>query len=156
MKRLSRQLALALLLVTLGANSFAQFGGGGRRGRGAGATSNSASSESAVQGPQVRSRELNDKLNELRLRLAITPAQSDLWQKFYAGAFELLDDRDTPRPAEFLTGSMALHQVKDRLSAAQRRATLLANINDAVVRLYAALTPDQQHIADESLAAVVP
>jgi hypothetical protein len=46
--------------------------------------------------------------------------------------------------------------LQKRLADAQGRTASLQRVNNAVAQLYAALTPDQQHIADQHLPPVIP
>lgn len=157
MKLFLRPLAIALLLTTLGSQSFAQFngssGGGGRRSRN-GDTGNASKNNAGLSGPQSRSGQLNEKLGDLRLQLLITPEQSDRWLDFYDRVFELLDRSGGNRVS--LDGQTAPQALQQRLVDTQGRMASLQRVTDAVTKLYAVLTPDQQHIADQYLPPIIP
>jgi len=61
-----------------------------------------------------------------------------------------------PRAAADNDGLSALQTVQRRAVEAQDRALRLQKLADCVDRLYAALTSDQRHIADQYLPALIP
>ena len=160
MTRLRQKLALAVVLAAIGGQASAQFGGGGmgggrRGGRSADApASTGRGSGDRPASPEMRASQLRDKLYDLRLRLLITPEQAALWDSFYAKVWDLSSRtwlaHATPED------QTAVQAMQQRAAEAQERATRLQDLNEAVGRLYAALTPDQRRIADQSLAATLP
>jgi len=163
MTELRRRLAWGVLLASLSCHSFAQFGGGGmgagmgggRRGRSPDAASSSRQNEQAMS-PQTQAGVLRDKLYDLRLRLMITPAQAPLWDAFSGKVWDLsLKKALANKPP--VTDDLTVVQLAQRRAAdAGERAARLQELSDAIGRLYAGLTPDQQQIANQVLPPMLP
>lgn len=167
--RCRRRLAAALVLATLAGRGFAQFGGGmggggggmgvggggmgvggggmgGRRGR----QPDADTSHAADANPMNRSAQVRDRLNDLRLRLLITPEQSSAWDDFYAKAWDLLVRGSLAQSPE--DGSQnAAQSIRQRAAEAGKKSAQWQQLADSVDRLYAMLSPDQQRIADQEL-----
>lgn len=161
--RFGHRLAIACLLATLAAPGFAQFGGGaggggmggggGRHGRSSD-SSNAAPRSDIDNGPQTAAGKLRDKLYDLRLRLLITSQQSALWDDFYNRVWDLLGKNGLRPPAEGELGASELLQ--QRAAEATEKATQWQRLADSTAKLYAAMSPEQQHIADQELPALLP
>lgn len=165
MTALRHRFAWAVLLAALSSHSFAQFGGGGggmggmgggRRGRTADAPATSRPSDSAG-GPAAQANKIRDALYDLRVRLMITPEQGPLWDSFDRKVWDLVVKGSLGRapapPADDLTAAQAVQQ---RAAEAREKAVKLQDLADALTRLYDALSPEQRHVADQSLPALLP
>lgn len=152
MVKSKKHLAIAIVLAGIGFNSYAQFGGAGgsggmrhsRGGDSQGSKANEVSGRSSSRLEQV-----NNKLYDLRIRLLITPDQSPAWEKFRAGFIDLATygGSGQSNPDE----QTALQATQRQLDTAQNRFVLAENLNDASKALFAALSPDQQRMADQLL-----
>lgn len=160
MKRPLRRFALAATLIAVSGYSFAQFGGGGGMGGGGrrGARSDSTASPRTGDGlstPATAASKIRDKLYDLRLQLMVTPEQSVLWDHFSDAVWDLAgrSGMASAAPADDQT---ALQFVQLRTTQAQDRARRMQTVSDALSKLYEAFTPEQRHVADQNLAAVIP
>jgi len=149
MKNISRCLAICVALAGIAVDGHAQFGGGGgmRRGQGGGGQSGQSGDG---RGPSISRMELvTSQLYDLRMRLMITPQQGPVWDNFSTRYrdFSMASSRVTVDSYE-LSGLQAIEQ---HLSLAQNRLSLAANFSMAAKELYAALTPEQQNTADQTL-----
>jgi len=159
-------MAVALALAALSGSTLAQYGGGmgggggggmgGRHGRGGGDTTGTSRSTDMPTSPQARASQVNDKFYDLRLRLQLTPEQGKLWDTLSDQVWDMSVHASLPRAAADNDGLSALQTVQRRAVEAQDRALRLQKLADCVDRLYAALTSDQRHIADQYLPALIP
>lgn len=163
MAGIRQKLAWVVLLAVVSCHSFAQFGGGGgmgggmgggRRGRSADTPPASRANEQPTN-PQAQANALRDKLYDLRLRLMITPEQTALWDAFYSKMWDIAARGTMSRPAtsEDVT---AVELFQRRAADAKDRAARLQELADALAKLYAGLTPEQKHTADQALTGVLP
>ncbi|WP_176801265.1 Spy/CpxP family protein refolding chaperone [Variovorax sp. EL159] len=160
MKDTLRRFALAATLIAVSGYSFAQFGGGGmgggggRRGARTDSTASPRSSDS-LSTPATAASKIRDKLYDLRLQLMITPEQSAPWDHFSDAVWELAG-RSGMASAAPSDDQTALQLVQQRTAQAQDRARRMQAVSDALSKLYEALTPEQRHVADQNLGAVIP
>lgn len=162
MKDTLRRFALAATLIAVSGYSFAQFGGGGMGGGGGGRrgarTDNTASPRSSgdsLSTPATAASKIRDKLYDLRLQLMIAPEQSAPWDYFSDAVWELAG-RSGMASAAPSDDQTALQLVQQRTAQAQDRARRMQAVSDALSKLYEALTPEQRHVADQNLGAVIP
>ncbi|MGJ7563320.1 Spy/CpxP family protein refolding chaperone [Variovorax sp. GB1R11] len=169
MKRPLHRLALAAALLAVSTHGFAQFGGGGSGMGGGGrrgARPDSAASPrngDALSTPATAAGKVRDKLYDLRLQLMIEPAQSPLWDRFSDAVWELVGrggmagaaPSDEQTAVQFAQ-QRAVQFAQQRAAQAQGRAQRVQSVSDALSALYNALTPEQRHIADQNLPAVIP
>ncbi|MEJ8855982.1 Spy/CpxP family protein refolding chaperone [Variovorax robiniae] len=163
MKNLQKSITVALLLAALGGQVLAQYGGmggggmgGGRRGHGGDSTTGTSRTGDAPPGPQARASQVNDKLYDLRSRMQLTPEQGKLWDAMSDQLWDMTVHSGTARaPADDDTPS-ALLVVQRHTADAQDRATRMQKLGETIGKLYAALTPEQQRMADQSLPALIP
>lgn len=144
------------MACTLGlAQSMGGMGGSGsgRRGRNADAPA-SRPVDDGASNPATQAARIREKLYDLRLRLQLRPEQSALWNNFYARAWDW-SIRLTLVHAS-TEGQSAVQVLLQRTTDAQDRAARFQEINDAVDRLYASLTPEQRDVADQDLPSTVP
>lgn len=160
MAKLKNSLVIAIILAGVGCDSFAQFGSGGIGGMGgmrrnrSGETASSAKTDENSVPVVSRLEQVTNKLFDLRMRLLITPEQSPLWEIFYAKVIEL--STTVSRGPSVSGEQTALQAMQRRLTVAQNRFTLTEDIYEAVKKLYASLTPEQQRTADQWLPQAVP
>jgi len=156
MAGIRQKLAWGVVLAAVSCHSFAQFGGGmggGRRGRSADTPPASRSEQST--NPQAQANALRDKLYDLRLRLMITPEQTALWDAFYNKMWDIALKGTMSRPAT-TEDATAVELFQRRAADAKERAARLQELADALDKLYAGLTPEQKHTADQALTGVLP
>ncbi|QNK68042.1 Spy/CpxP family protein refolding chaperone [Variovorax sp. PAMC26660] len=161
MKKPLRRFALAATLIAVSGYSFAQFGGGGGGMGGGGrrgARSDSTASPRTGDGlstPATAASKIRDKLYDLRLQLMVTPEQSVLWDHFSDAVWDLAgrSGMASAAPADDQT---ALQFMQQRTAQAQDRARRMQTVSDALSKLYEAFTPEQRHVADQNLTAVIP
>ncbi|MFM9922582.1 Spy/CpxP family protein refolding chaperone [Variovorax sp. H27-G14] len=162
MKRPLQRFALAAALLAVSGHGFAQFGGGGGGGAGGmgggrrGARPDtSAGPRDNLTTPATAAGKVRDKLYDLRLQLMIEPAQAPLWDRFSDAVWNTVGPggMGSAPPADDQT---AVQFAQQRAMQAQDRARRAQAVSDALQALYAALTPEQRHIADQNLPAVIP
>lgn len=157
-KQTLRRFALAATLIAVSGYSFAQFGGGmggaGRRGARTDSTASPRGGES-LSTPATAANKIRDKLYDLRLQLMITPEQSAPWDHFSDAVWELAG-RGGMTSAAPSDDQTALQLVQQRTAQAQDRARHMQALSDALSKLYEVLTPEQRHVADQNLGAVIP
>lgn len=151
-----KQIMVAGVLASLACSSYAQFGGGGggmgggmggmRRGGGAGQAERPM--ESAGRVP-LSMEQLNSKLYDLRMRLLITPEQSPTWEGFRQRFIDLATAK--PPAVSGVESQSALQTMQRQLSVAQDRFTLMESLYEAHRVLFAALSPQQQLAADQTV-----
>lgn len=153
--------AVAVVLALWGQASLAQFGGGAMGGgmgagppsRGGGPGGGARPDDKAAPAMSPLEQTL-DKLAELRARLLIAPEQAPAWESFQARVLDLA--AALSRGHSVSAAQTALQTMQQRLSAAQNRYALMEDISDALKKLYAVLTPEQQKTADQWLPQAVP
>jgi len=157
-----RKFALAATLIAVSGYSFAQFGGGGGGGMGGGGrrgarTDSSASPRTgdSLSTPATAAGKIRDKLYDLRLQLMITPEQSPQWDRFSDAVWDMAGraGMTAAAPGDDQT---AVQFAQSRAAQAQDRARRAQAVSDALSKLYDALSPEQQHVADQNLPAVIP
>lgn len=161
MKRPLQRFALAALLVAVSGHGFAQFGGGGGGtgggGRRGARTDNSSSQRTGdgLSTPATAAAKIRDKLYDLRLQLMITPEQSPQWDRFSDTVWDMASRAGmaSAAPADDQT---ALQVAQQHAVLAADRARRAQSVSDALTKLYDALSPEQRHIADQNLPAVIP
>lgn len=161
MLRSTRLLFVVAALSLCAGQVLAQFGGGiggmgGRRGHGSDSGSSSSRPSDASATPGARVQQTVEKLYDLRMRLLITTEQAPAWESFYARSVAWATDAANGRRASAVAEQSALQAVQQRLSEAQNRYALMDDLADAVKKLYAQLTPEQQRTADQYLPPVIP
>ena len=156
-----RTVTVAALLVLAAVDASAQFGGGmggmggGRRGSQMGSMGSGrpSSVQDGGSAPQSLTSQAADRLYDLRMRLLITPQQAPVWDAFSARVVAFASEmgrEHLPQPEDSATVAM-----ERRVTAMQNRFALLEQINDETKRLYAALSAEQQKVADQHLPPVV-
>lgn len=160
MKRPLQRFALAAVLIAVSGHGFAQFGGGGggMGGGRRGARSDNASSQRTGDGlstPATAAAKVRDKLYDLRLQLMVTPEQSPLWDRFSDAVWDLAG-RGGLASAASADDQTAVQFAQQRAALAADRARRAQAVSDALSSLYDTLSPEQRHIADQNLPAVIP
>jgi hypothetical protein len=161
MKRPLQRFALAAALLAVSGHGFAQFGGGGGGMGGGGrrgARPDSAASPrngDNLSTPATAAGKVRDKLYDLRLQLMIAPAQSAAWDRFADAVWDMVGHGGMAGapPADDQT---AVQFVQQRVAQAQERTRRIQGVSDALSALYETMTPEQRHIADQNLPAVIP
>ena len=99
---------------------------------------------------------MSDKLYDLRMRLLVTPAQSEAWNDFHAKVWAWSEESFRGRVATASSEQSALQAMQFRLGQTQSRYALMESLSDSVKKLYAVLSPEQQRTADQYLPPVIP
>ncbi|MES2190425.1 MAG: hypothetical protein V4454_09890 [Pseudomonadota bacterium] len=151
-----KQIMVAGVLAGIACSTYAQFGGGMggtggmggmRRGGGGGGQSERPAENASRAAPSME--QINSRLYDLRLRLLITPGQSAAWEGFRNKFIDLATARPrSPSALEMQTAQLAMQY---QLGMAQDRFTLTEMLYEAHKTLFASLTPDQQHAADQAI-----
>ena len=144
----------AILLVMVAMDCSAQFGsgmGGMRRGSAGMPGSSAPYTPSAPQPSRVE--QITSRLYDLRMRLLISPAQTAAWDAFHDRFFEFAaaGTRVASAPGE----QSALQAMQQQLGLAQDRYAMAESLNEATRLLLAALTPEQQRLADQMIPALL-
>jgi hypothetical protein len=109
--------------------------------------------------PVSISGQVQVQLDKLGDDLRITAAQQPAWDRFASRAMRLADDvsraRFALRSALEAPPSPAPEQLDRIADGARHRATAIEDVAEAARALYAALTPEQQLLADRRLALVL-
>ncbi|SEK02067.1 LTXXQ motif family protein [Variovorax sp. OK212] len=163
MKRPLQRFALAAALIAVSGHGFAQFGGGGGGGMGGGGGRRGARPDSSasprtgdgLSTPATAAAKVRDKLYDLRLQLMITPEQSASWDRFSDAVWDMAG-RAGMAAAASADDQTAVQFAQQRAAQAQDRARRAQAVSDALSTLYEALSPDQRHVADQNLPAVIP
>ena len=113
----------------------------------------SAPAPEASAAAPARSNAMRDRLQQVHDRLGITPAQQPQWDAVVAA---LRDNavalRANPAGAAVRSGSLdAVAELRAASDLARARADALARMVPPVEALYASLSPEQQHTADQVL-----
>lgn len=161
MKRPLQRFALAATLLAVSGHGFAQFGGGGGSGMGGGRRGSRADSAASSRNgdnlstPATAAGKVRDKLYDLRLQLMIESAQAPLWDRFSDAVWDFVSrgGMASAAPADDQT---AVQFAQQRAALALDRARRMQAVSDALSALYEALTPEQRHMADQNLPAVIP
>lgn len=162
-KRPLQKFALAATLIAVSGYSFAQFSGGGGGGMGGGGgrrgarTDTPASSHTGdnLSTPATAAGKIRDKLYDLRLQLMITPEQSPQWDRFSDSVWDMAGHAGMAAAAPG-DDQTAVQFAQLRATQAQDRARRAQAVSDALSKLYDALSPEQRHVADQNLSAVIP
>jgi hypothetical protein len=95
-------------------------------------------------------------LEQLHQALALTPQQQVFWQAYLdrLDAYTQLHYRTRPAPAAGT--ETAVRQFARVIDQLQSRLAALEDIEHAVGKLYAALTPEQRKLADQQLYTTLP
>ena len=115
-----------------------------------------AAPETEGTGKPVASPSPTPPLEQLRLALALTPQQQLFWLAYLDSleAYTQLHDRRRPAPAA--GAETATRQFAHLIDQLQNRLAALEDIETAVVKLYASLTPEQRKLADRQLYPTLP
>ena len=86
--------------------------------------------------------------------LKITDAQQPAWTEFSDSMRELINENSAYRQSKIpqrdeLANASLVERIDHRLASLERRQLQLRKMADAVKKIYAALTPEQQRLADE-------
>ena len=95
-------------------------------------------------------------LEQLRAALALTPQQQVLWQAYLERVRAYTQVHDRMRPAQATGAETATRQFAHLIDQLQNRLAALEDIEQAVVALYASLTPEQRRLADQQLYTTLP
>jgi len=160
MKMRLQRAALAAMLLAAGSQGFAQFGGGmgGMGGRSRGRSPDTAASGRGADpagNPLTAAAQMREKLYALRLRLMLTAEQAPLWEKFSSAVWDM-GSRGDWSSSPTATEPTAVQALQQRAAQAQERTARLQALSDAASQLYAVLTPDQRHMADQDLPGLLP
>jgi Spy/CpxP family protein refolding chaperone len=156
-----QRFALAATLIAFSGHSLAQLGGGmggggGRRGTRPDTSASPRTGDSmSTPTPATAASKVRDKLYDLRLQLMIAPEQSAPWDRFSDIVWDMATH---PSLAGAAPGDeqTVVQVVQQRTAQAQDKARRLQGLSDALSKLYEALTPEQRHVADQNLPAVIP
>ena len=155
-QRLLISSSLSFVLAAFCITSFAQFSGGMGGGHRSRDSSSAASAAHATTAPADRTAQMSDKLYDLRMRLLVTPAQSEAWNDFHAKVWAWSEESLRGRVATASSEQSALQAMQFRLGQTQSRYALMESLSDSVKKLYAVLSPEQQRIADQYLPPIIP
>ena len=97
---------------------------------------------------------LRERLQQLHERLGITPAQQPQWEAMLAAMRDNAKAmRANPAASAFRSGTLnAVQEIHAAADLAHARADALQRMIPSVEALYASLSPEQQHTADQVLA----
>ena len=85
----------------------------------------------------------------------ITPEQTAVWDAFYDKMWNL-SLKSTLARSTTTEDATAVQLFQRQAAEAQDRANRLQEVADALDKLYAGLTPEQKHTADQALMGVLP
>lgn len=99
--------------------------------------------------------DLQTQLSEVELKLALTPRQQVLWDRYRESVGALMADqfRHDPQPTLRLD---APRQIERKVDVVRNRLGAMEDIAEAAQSLYASLDADQQRLADRLLPGTVP
>ena len=95
-------------------------------------------------------------LEQLRQALALTPQQQVYWQAYLERLEAYTQLHYRTRPAPRAGTETATRQFAHLIDQLQNRLAALEDIENAVVALYASLTPEQRKLADLQLYPTLP
>ena len=95
-------------------------------------------------------------LEQLRAALALTQQQQVLWQAYLERVHAYTQVHSRMRPAQATGTETATRQFAHLIDQLQNRLAALEDIEQAVVALYASLTPEQRKLADQQLYTTLP
>lgn len=157
MAKSRRALVLGVAVTSFASLGHAQFGGGaaggGRRGRGAEQAPGAHATEQPLSS-EARASQIREQLYDLRVRLAITPEQSPLWDSFDAKAWDWALGKSSARPID-PDGLTAVQAIDRKVAAFRSDARRMDEVGEAVRKLYASLTEEQRQVADRFLPPAV-
>jgi periplasmic protein CpxP/Spy len=99
---------------------------------------------------------IDSHLGELKAQLKITTGQEAAWQTFTAAAKQQATSMQTMHTQMQQGTGTAPERMAQRTAAMQQRAAGMATMTNALKDLYAALTPEQQTIADQHFSMMGP
>ena len=143
----------ALVAAFVAADASAQFGGrhGGGRGSAGGAGKSPASDEQRAGVDQFAI-----VLAELREDLKLTAGQQAAWDGYARNLEALASDVVRERgKAKELSEMNVLQRMDHAVDVARDRLTAMEDVVAAAKKLYAALSPEQQSVANPRLATVI-
>lgn len=99
--------------------------------------------------------DLQAQLSDVEQRLALTPQQRPLWDRYREAVGALMADqmRLDPRP---VTRIDALKQIGRKVDVVRNRLVAMEDIANAAEHLYGVLDADQRRVADRVLPGTVP
>jgi hypothetical protein len=143
-----RRWVVGALTLALPGIAFAQLGGA-RRGR-------RGSDEQKKAGEEPRVNQIEVTLHEFHEDLKLTEAQDAAWEQYVAKLRALASDAAREQRSSRQSVQMNVLQRIDRIiDSARNRLTALEDIAQSAKSLYAALTPEQQKMADPRLANII-
>ena len=152
-----RALVLGAAVASFANLGYAQFGGGaaggGRRGRSAEQAPGAHATEQPLS-REARASQIRELLYDLRVRLAITPEQSSLWDRFDAKAWAWALGKSSARQVD-PDGLTAVQAIDRKVDAYKSDANRMDEVGEAVRKLYASLTEEQRQVADHFLPLTV-
>ena len=92
---------------------------------------------------------IDSHLGDLKAQLKLTTAQEAAWQTFTTAAKQQATGMQAMHTQMQQSTGTAPERMAQLTAAMQQRATGMATMTNALKDLYAALTPDQQTIADQ-------
>lgn len=95
-------------------------------------------------------------LAQLQQSLALTPQQQGYWQAYLERLEAYTQLHYRTRPAPRVGTETATRQFAYLIDQLQNRLAALEDIENAVVALYASLTPEQRKLADQQLYPTLP
>ena len=97
-----------------------------------------------------RSARVESHLSDMKAQLKITAAQEPVWQAFTAAAKQRAADMQAMHARMQQDSGNAADRMAQHSAAMQQRGAAMAAMSNAFNTLYAALTPEQKAIADQS------
>jgi protein CpxP len=160
----NRLLGVALVAVALAfaGQAAGQFPGGGNSGRTGGKGGDAPRAgmgerqgrDDAAAAPNMAAI-VRFRLDQLEEDLRLAPLQRTAWQAYRDAVMTMAEDAVRAQ-RQFATGDLTAPQRLDRLlDVARNRLAAMEDIADSGKRLYSALTPAQQQVADRRLAVAV-
>ncbi len=99
---------------------------------------------------------IDSHLGDLKTQLKITTAQEAAWQAFTTAAKQQVTSMQAMHTQMQQGTGTAPERMAERTAAMQQRAAGMATMTNALKDLYAALTPEQQTIADQHFNMMGP
>ena len=156
-------IALAALAFVVASPATSQFPGGGSPGRaGMGSKGGDGMRSGTDRGPRDDANVASSvaavvtfRLDQLEDDLQLTPAQRVPWKVYRDGVMKMADDAMRAQRS-FAAGDLTAPQRLERLlDITRNRLTAMEDVVDSGNRLYAALSPAQQLVADRRMAVAV-
>ena len=139
-------------------DSMAQFGGRGGFGGAKRGSEPARADRSPRQTPGDSAiRPQQEMIEELRQDLRLTPAQRTHWDSYTERLTALASDLERERARTRALGEFnAMQRVDQAVNNARNHLTALEEIAVAARALYSSLASEQQAIADQRLATIIP